>query len=210
VPTRNRIVIGISGGSGSGKTWLATQVKQLHPERVTLFGLDNYYKDVRHVSTLAFSHDNPAAIDFERAAADLWRLKRGESITIPKYDFDRHRHIGTESFESRPVIVVEGLFIYADDALCDAIDHKVWVDAPEDVRYRRRLARDTAERGRNEAEVASRYARDVRPGYAQFIAPLRAACDVVLDNSAVFEAGDASLAARVMALAARDLGGGPV
>jgi uridine kinase len=179
---RKPIVLGISGGSCSGKTWLALKFKQLYPGAVTLFDLDGYYKDRAYVRSLDHRHDNPSAINFENAIADLVTLKAGRSVKLPVYDFETHTVSGFRTCDPAPIILVEGLFAFANDRFRSELDVKVWITAATDRRLERRFERDAAERGRDPNEVLERYKRDVQPGFEKYIRPMEDFADVVLLN----------------------------
>jgi uridine kinase len=179
---RKPIVLGISGASCSGKTWLAEKFQQLYPGAVTLFDLDGYYKDRTYVQSLDYRHDNPSAINFENAIADLVTLKSGRSANLPTYDFETHRVSGSKTCDPAPIILVEGLFAFANDRFRRELDVKVWITAAPDRCLERRFERDAAERGRDPSEVLERYKRDVQPGFEKYIRPMRDFADVVLLN----------------------------
>jgi uridine kinase len=176
-------VIGISGASCSGKSWLARKLKEARPDAVTLFDLDSYYRAPDVVAALEYTHDNPAAINFDDAVADLLRLKNGQEIRMPFYNYETHRVDGTRTCAPAPIIVVEGMFVFASERLRKELGLKVWVDAGEDLRYERRMRRDTTERGRDVQDVRARYASCVTPGYQKYVAPLRRAADIVFENN---------------------------
>lgn len=178
-----RILIGISGASCSGKTWLAKKFYQMRPNSVCLFDLDSYYKEHEFVSSLEYKHDNPSAINFEDALIDLCLLKSGKEVKIPEYDYELHRRISKRLCKPKPIIVVDGLFVFANKRLRNELDIKIWVDSGEDLRYERRVRRDTVERGRDVNEVIDRYAEDVKPGYQKHIQPLREEADIILENN---------------------------
>lgn len=175
-------VLGISGASGSGKSCLALAVARLHPASVALFDLDGYYREASEVRGLELGHDNPAAIDFDEVLRDVERLRAGEAVQIPLYNFERHRREGTRLCQPARVLVVEGIFAFADPRLRACLDLKVWVEAGEVCRLERRLERDTRERGRDVGEVLQRYRSEVVPGFCRFIAPLRGFADLIFEN----------------------------
>jgi uridine kinase len=177
------IVIGISGGSCSGKTWLARQFKQICHKSVSLFELDGYYKDLAYVNNLEHTHDNPDSIDLLDAAFDLAKLKAGIAVQVPKYNFESQIREGSVVCEPASIIVVEGVFAFANLRLLEEFDFKVWVEADDVIRYRRRINRDVEERGRDELEVVERYNQNVRPGYEKFIYPNRRAAHITIHNN---------------------------
>jgi len=178
-----RLVVGISGPSCSGKTWLAKKFTQIRPNSVSLFDLDSYYKNIEYVSQLEHKHDNPNAINFDDALCDLILLKNGNEVTIPTYNFETHKKYGDRVCKPAQLIIVEGLFIFANERLRREIDIKIWVDTGEGLRYQRRINRDTIERGRDFEEVLKRYDDDVLPGYQKFVLPLRSYADVIFENN---------------------------
>ena len=151
-----------------------------HPGAVTLFDLDGYYKDRAYVRSLDHRHDNPSAINFENAIADLVTLKAGRSVKLPVYDFETHTVSGFRTCDPAPIILVEGLFAFANDRFRSELDVKVWITAATDRRLERRFERDAAERGRDPNEVLERYKRDVQPGFERYIRPMEDFADVVL------------------------------
>jgi uridine kinase len=181
---RPPLVAGIAGGSGSGKTTLATGLLTLcEPFRPVHISQDDYYRGLpAGVAAPDYNFDEPAALDLAALAADLLALKAGRTILAPRYDFASHRP-QPDRVEVRPapLIVVEGLFLYAEPALRDAIDLRFFVDVPDGERLRRRIARDTAERGRTEAEIRGQFERQVRPMHDLHVQPGRAHAHVVLD-----------------------------
>ncbi len=178
-----RTVIGLSGASCSGKSWLAEKFVQLRPDSVTLFDLDSYYKNYDYILQLENKHDNPDAIKFEDALIDLALLKSGSEINIPCYSYETHSVAGSRLCCPKSLIVVEGIFVFANERLRRELDVKIWIDAGEDMRYERRMRRDTLERGRDINEVLERYANDVRPGYKKYIRPLREYADFIYENN---------------------------
>jgi uridine kinase len=181
--TSEMTVIGISGASCSGKTWLAEKFQSLNPDKITLFDLDSYYRERHNVEGLDCKHDNPSAIDFGQAIKDLVLLKAGREVTIPIYNFDTHEKVGEKVCKPAPLIVVEGLFAFANKTFRNEIDIKVWVNAGDVLRHQRRVRRDTQERGRDVLEVLNRYEEDVVPGFEKFIKPLQEYADLVLENN---------------------------
>ena len=121
-------------------------------------------------------------------------LSHGKAVSIPIYNFDTHEVVGERRCVPLPLIVVEGIFVFHNPALQKLLDLKIWVDAGDDLRYDRRIARDTKERGRSLEEVRTRYATDVKPGYQKFIRPLRSEADVIFENNG----RDASLKPKII------------
>jgi uridine kinase len=176
-------VIGICGGSCSGKTWLSEQFKRQYPKPVCLFDLDGYYKNLKYVEKLEHQHDNPDAIEFADALSHLQQLKSGRAVEIPIYNFESHRQEGWRTCHPAPVIVVEGVFAFSMPQLVKEFDIKVWIEADANTRYQRRKDRDITARGRDALEVERRYERDVVPGYQKFIDSTRTIADITIHNS---------------------------
>lgn len=177
------IVIGISGASCSGKTWLAKQIHQQKPDESALIDLDGYYRDLQEVAGLEHGHDNPDSIHFDRALDDLVRLKSGQAVNLPLYCYETHRVNGFRECQVRPIILLEGMFIFAHQRLREEIDIKIWMETNDELRLSRRIERDIASRDRTIDEIQERYARDVMPGYHKFIRPLREHADVIVSNN---------------------------
>jgi uridine kinase len=186
------LVVGIAGGSGSGKTTLARAVVDaLGPDRVALVAHDAYYRDRGDLPPEAretLNYDVPEAFDHERFLGDLHRLRAGRPVHPPRYCFVTHRRIGVAAaIEPRDVVVVEGILLFQDPGVRDALDLKIFLDAPGPLRFARRLARDTAERGRTVESVTSQYAATVIAAYVQHVEPTRSLADLVLLNAGRLE-----------------------
>lgn len=181
--TFKSIVVGISGPSCSGKTWLAQKISKVRQDKVTVFDLDSYYKDVSFVSSLEHRHDNPNSINYDQAIAHLAVLKNGREVSIPTYDFETHQVNGEKLCKPNSLIIVEGIFVFYNEWLKEQLDLKVWVSSPDDICLDRRISRDGLERGRTTEEVLTRYKKDVRPGYQKYISPLQIHADVVFQNT---------------------------
>jgi uridine kinase len=176
------LVIGISGGSGAGKSWLTSKFEQLCPIETCVFALDGYYREIDFVNTLEYTHDNPRSINFDEALSHLEQLATGLPVAIPIYDFATHTRTGSRIFQPAPIIIVEGIFALSHPLLLQRFNLKVWVEAADSMRYQRRLERDVAIRGRDIIEVTQRYDRYTRPGYDRFIHPNRSMADIVINN----------------------------
>jgi uridine kinase len=182
-PHTRPIIIGISGASCSGKSWLAETLHQQHFTESQIIDLDGYYRDLQSVQLLEHGHDNPASIDFDQAIRDLAQLKSGHSVRLPNYSYETHQVDGFRHSHPTPIILIEGLFIFAHPQLRDAIDIKIWMETREELRLERRIVRDTACRERTIEEIQERYQRDVAPGYRKFIQPLSAHADIIVTNN---------------------------
>jgi len=176
-------VIGICGGSGSGKTTIVRKISEMFSDFVFL-PQDNYYKSAEFISNTnitAFNFDHPEAFDNDLLIEHLLRLKRGESIDMPQYDFvHHHRQNESVRVESKKLIIFEGIMIYTDKRVRELVDLKIFVDTPDDIRFIRRLTRDIKERGRTLDSVIDQYLNVVRPGHFEFIEPTKAYADIII------------------------------
>lgn len=176
-------IIGISGGSGSGKTTIVRQIAEVVPDFVCI-AQDSYYKsaefmDNQHIT--AFNFDHPSAFDTDLMVEHLRALKRGESIRVPVYDFVHHRRSSeTVQVAPRRLVIFEGIMVFVDPRVRELLDLKLYVDTPDDIRFIRRLQRDIKERGRTLESVVQQYVDVVRPGHYQFIEPTKAYADLII------------------------------
>lgn len=185
-------VVGISGGSGSGKTkvlnWLQTL---LSPQEICLFSQDNYYRDgiTNSLDEMRrFNFDDPNLIDAEAFAKDLSLLKSGVSIQRQEYNFnDFTRESRMLEYHPAPVIVVEGIFIFHYPEIREQLDLKVFVEVKEHLKFQRRIARDTTERGYHLEDILYKYTHHVVPAYEKYIEPYRHTVDVIIPNNLPFE-----------------------
>ncbi|HEV2706510.1 MAG TPA: uridine kinase [Pyrinomonadaceae bacterium] len=179
------MIIGICGGTGSGKTTVANRIlESVSAGEVVFLQQDSYYRDLDQLP-LDFrqkvNFDHPDAIDNDLLVTHLKALKAGETVELPLYDFKTHaRRPETLRVEPRPIIIIEGILIFADQRLLDEMDIKVFVDTPDDIRFIRRLRRDVAERGRTVESVIEQYLATVRPMHMQFVEPSKRAADVII------------------------------
>ena len=171
----NVLVIGIAGGSGSGKTTLTNQIAAKFPEEVTVIKHDNYYKkhdEMSYEERSRLNYDHPNAFDTDLMIRDLRRLKQGETIECPVYDFTIHnRSKNTLTITPGKVIIVEGILIFENKELCDLMDIRIFVDTDADVRIIRRIQRDVMERARSLESVIGQYMNTVKPMHEQFVEP---------------------------------------
>lgn len=182
-------IIGIAGGSGSGKSTVTHKVLEaIGPEMAAVIVQDYYYRDQSHLSfeqRLGTNYDHPQAFDWPLLIEHIDDLRNGLAIDMPVYDFARHnRAEETVRIQPAPVIVIEGLFPLYDAALRDMMSLKIFVDTDADVRFIRRLKRDIAERGRTTDNVIEQYLATVRPMHNQFIEPTKRFADVILPHGA--------------------------
>jgi uridine kinase len=188
--TNNKpFVIGVAGGSGSGKSTVTREVlASIGPELVTVVIQDDYYCDQTHMSPedrRKTNYDHPDAFDWPLMVQHVQALRRGESIEMPTYDFAAdNRASKTITIKPAPVIVIEGLFALFDADLRKMMSLKVFVDTAADVRFIRRLQRDMAERSRSAESVINQYLETVRPMHKQFIEPTKRYADVILPHGA--------------------------
>jgi uridine kinase len=188
--TNNKpFVIGVAGGSGSGKSTVTRQVlASIGTEMTAVVFQDDYYCDQTHMSPEArrkTNYDHPDAFDWPLMVQHVQALRRGESIEMPTYDFTQdNRASQTITVKPAPVIVIEGLFALFDADLRKMMSLKVFVDTASDVRFIRRLQRDMADRGRSAESVIGQYLETVRPMHKQFIEPTKRHADVILPHGA--------------------------
>ena len=181
------LIIGIAGGTGSGKTTVVHQImKELPETEVGIISQDSYYKETNNLNfdeRALINFDHPRAIDFELLVSHLKELKAGNNINQPVYSFVTHNR--TNDFiltHPRKVMIVEGILILSNTELRDLFDVKVYVHADSDERLIRRLKRDIADRGRNMEEVLNRYQTTLKPMHEQFIEPTKAYADIIIPN----------------------------
>lgn len=178
-------VIGVAGGSGSGKTTVVRRiVDSLGLEHVTLLQHDRYYRDrndLRLEERAALNYDHPNSLETDLLVRHVKELKSGRPIDVPQYDFTRHARLAeTESFQPRRALILEGILVFTDAALRDLMDLKVFVDTDSDTRFIRRLQRDVAERGRTMESVIDQYLSTVRPMHLEFVEPSKRYADVII------------------------------
>jgi uridine kinase len=170
------IVIGVAGGSGSGKTTVVTEiVRALGPDQVTIIQHDSYYHDRSTVppeERVHINYDHPDALETELLVRHLRELRAGRAVAVPLYDFARHtRTRDTETAYPRKVVIIEGILILAEPALRELMDIRVYVDTDADIRLIRRLGRDLEERGRSLESVVQQYLETVQPMHLEFVEP---------------------------------------
>lgn len=184
------LIIGVSGGSGSGKTTYAQELlKKLGDEKASLIYQDSYYFDQSHrfKGDGSVNFDHPDAIDWKCLEAQLLKLKSGESIEIPIYDFATHTRLKrTQSQSPKSVIIIDGILILTQEVLRDLMDLRVYVHTDEPVRFERRLERDVKERGRTPEGVRAQYDKFVRPMHDQFVEPSRIFADLEVSGEENF------------------------
>ncbi len=181
------IVLGIAGGTASGKTTVARKiVAAVHASRVAFLEQDAYYRDLSHVpieERRQFNFDHPDAFDVEKIVAHLTTLRDGRAVDVPIYDFATHTPASqTVRVEPAPVVVIEGILVLAIEAVRKLLDLKVFVDTDDDVRVLRRIDRDVRERGRSLSSVVEQYFRTVRPMHLGFVEPSKRFADIIIPH----------------------------
>ena len=179
-----RIVIGIAGGTASGKTTVAEKLHEAFENDCVILSHDYYYKPHDELSfeeRSKLNYDHPDSLDSALLAKHIRELKAGKTIEHPTYDFSQHkRNSEWKTTNSAKIILVEGILIFTDKHLCDLCDIKLFVDADADVRFIRRLTRDVKERGRNMDSVINQYLTTVKPMHEQFVEPSKATADLII------------------------------
>jgi uridine kinase len=186
------MIIGIAGGSGSGKTTFAQMIAdQLPTDYVHVIDHDSYYHDLSHLPQQERelrNFDHPDSLETSLLCDHLKQLKNGESIRKPLYEFSIHcRSNNVSVLQPRSVIIVEGILTLADERLRSCMDAKFFVDSPDDLRLARRIDRDVRDRKRRLDHIISQYLSTVRPAYAQFVNPSKEFADFVVNGSVSFE-----------------------
>jgi len=202
------VIIGVAGGTGSGKTTIAHAVLEragARPEgRVSLIQHDAYYRDLGNLplaQRAAQNFDHPDSLENELLIAHLKKLKQGRAVDVPVYDFTTHtRTSETRRIGPNPVIIVEGILIFADEALRRMMDVKIYVDTDADIRFIRRLERDVAERGRTVESVIRQYMATVRPMHQEFVEPSKRYADIIIPEGGFNEVAIDMVASRIKSL----------
>jgi uridine kinase len=184
-PLVRPVVIGVAGGSGSGKTTVVRAItRSLGPDHVAVIHHDSYYRDTSHLSPeqrREINYDHPDSLETELLVQHLAELRQGRSVAVPVYDFAEHSRLpARDHLLPRKVVIVDGLLILWHRELRDLMDIKVFVDTDADLRFIRRLERDIRERGRTADSVIQQYVRTVRPMHLEFVEPSKRYADVIL------------------------------
>ncbi|MGN8876273.1 uridine kinase [Pseudoflavonifractor sp. HCP28S3_F10] len=178
------MIIGIAGGTGSGKTTLTLRLKERFGEDVSILYHDNYYKrhdDMPYEERCKLNYDHPDAFDTDLMIRDIQALRRGESVQCPVYDYTIHnRSDKTVEVQPTKVIIIEGILIFENPQLRDLMDIKIFVDTDADVRILRRILRDVKERGRSLDSVVNQYLTTVKPMHEQFVEPSKRCSDIIV------------------------------
>ncbi|RLC61741.1 MAG: uridine kinase [Chloroflexi bacterium] len=201
------IVIGVAGGTGSGKTTVANQIlRRVGAEHVAYIPHDAYYRDLSHLppcQRAQVNFDHPDSLETELLIEHLKELRAGRAVEIPIYDFTTHTRMPeTRRVEPAPVILVEGILVFAESQLRELFDVKLYVDTDADVRFIRRLRRDIEERGRTVDSVCEQYLSTVRPMHLEFVEPSKRYADVIIPEGGFNNVAIEMVAARIRGLLA--------
>ena len=188
-------VIGISGGTASGKTTIVNKLKDFFGDDVELISHDSYYKahdDMPYEERAKLNYDHPSSFDTDRMIEDIKALKRGETVYIPVYDFSIHNRTDkTVKVEPKRVIMIEGILIFENKELRDLMDIKIFVDTDADERLMRRIIRDMKYRGRTIESIITQYQTTVKPMHEEFVEPSKKYADIIIprggENKAAME-----------------------
>ena len=199
------LVIGIAGGSGSGKTTVAQEILQrVGPERIAFLQHDSYYKDLSGLpptQRIEVNFDHPHSLETDLLIQHIASLRDGKPVEVPIYDFSTHSRTNqTFTVKPRRVILVEGILIFTESTLRDLFSVKIFVDTDSDIRFIRRLERDIAERGRTTKSVIKQYQSTVRPMHMEFVEPSKRYADVIIPEGGHNTAALDMVVARIEAL----------
>ena len=202
---RRPIIIGVTGGSGSGKTTVSKAIyNQLHGQAIQIITQDTYYNDQSSMTMAerkAVNYDHPLAFDTDLLIKQLSDLRNNKAIEMPVYDYTQYtRSAETVHVEPQDVIILEGILILDDERLRDLMDIKVYVDTDDDIRIIRRIKRDMAERGRTLDSVINQYLATVKPMYHQFVEPTKRYADIIVP-----EGGENRVAIDILTTKVRDI-----
>ncbi len=179
------LLIGIAGGTGSGKSTVARRIAQgLPPDSVAVIDHDSYYKDNSHLdleSRSRLNYDHPEALDNDLMVQQLEELRAGRAVDVPIYDFKTHgRRADRQHLEPRRIVIVEGILVFVEERVRRLLDVKIFVDTDADIRVFRRIRRDIEQRGRNFQSIREQYYQTVRPMHLQFVEPSKRWADLIV------------------------------
>ena len=181
-------IIGISGGSCSGKTFISNKIREkFHNKKIEIISLDSYYKDLSHIK---FSEreknnfDQPDSFDFELLLNNLIELKKNGEVSIPKYSYKSHtRKKNKKIITKKRIVIIEGIFSLYNKNLRNEMNYKVFIDEDENIRLKRRLKRDIINRGRSKESIIKQYNNSVKKMHTKFVEPLKEFSDLILRNN---------------------------
>jgi uridine kinase len=192
--TQRPLVIGIAGGSGSGKTTVAQRVASALPSSsVIMIEHDAYYRDridLSYDERCQLNYDHPESLETSLLVTQLEALKGGASVALPIYDFKNHRRSEkTREVEATPVIILEGILVFVEESIRELLDIKIYVDTDADIRAFRRIRRDIEKRGRSFESIREQYYRTVRPMHLQFVEPSKRWADLIIPEGGENQVG---------------------
>jgi uridine kinase len=199
------LVIGIAGGTGSGKTTVSNAIlERVGTQHIALLAHDSYYRDLSHLpfsERVKVNFDHPNSLETELLIQQIQQLKSGKPVEVPVYDFKTHsRTTHTIHIEPCPIIIVEGILIFAELELRKVFDIKVFVETDADIRFIRRLERDINERGRSSASVIHQYLSTVRPMHMEFVEPSRRFADIIVPEGGLNNVALDMIVARIQTM----------
>jgi len=202
MPNSTPVILGVAGGTGSGKTTVARAILHaIGKDRLAFIAQDSYYRKIEWESPVHLAQhnfDHPASIDTELLIAHLRALKEGKPVDGPVYDFVNHRRsTETVRIEPRRVVLVEGILLFAEPGIRELMDFKIYVDTDSDVRLKRRILRDIHERGRDLDDILRQYMTTVRPMHLEFVEPSKRWADVIVPEGGENRVALGMVAARV-------------
>ncbi len=201
----NPITIGVAGGTGAGKTTVSRAIlDRVGTENIAYLEHDAYYKDLRDIpfaDAQFINFDHPDTLETSLLIEHVQQLKRGESVAVPKYDFTTNRRLSeVKTVYPQPIILVEGILIFAEPELRRLFDVRIFVDTDPDIRFIRRLKRDLAERGRTVESVIEQYLTSVRPMHLDFVEPSKRYADVIIPEGGLNLVAIDMVAARIRSM----------
>lgn len=183
---KNNYIIGIAGGSGSGKSTFSKRLLDLYPDKIALVSCDNYYlphSDLTLEERRHLNYDSPDAFEFDLMVEQISALKRGEAVDCPVYDFTQHtRSDEIIRIEPKPIIIIDGILIFSKPSLRRIMDMKIYVECDADERILRRVRRDTRERGREIDDIIEQYLATVKPMHNRHVEPTKAYADIIING----------------------------
>ena len=203
------VIIGVAGGTGSGKTTVASRIlERVGTEHITYIAHDAYYRDLGHLPQrlrAQVNFDHPDALETELLVEHLKQLRQGHPVEIPIYDFTSHtRTDETRRVETASIVIVEGILVFVEPDLRRLFDVKIYIDTDADVRFIRRLRRDLEERGRSVESVCEQYLSTVRPMHLEFVEPSKRYADVIIPEGGFNEVAIEMVAARITGMLAEE------